>query len=79
MDALMAAALDQAVEEIQNVQHQARQHGETERPPWLMIVLNSPKGWAGPKEVDGQPIEGNFRAHGQEMPEILNWRWRAAP
>jgi xylulose-5-phosphate/fructose-6-phosphate phosphoketolase len=63
MHALMAAALDQAVEEIQNVQRQARQHGETERPRWPMIVLNSPKGWTGPKEVDGQPIEGNFRSH----------------
>jgi xylulose-5-phosphate/fructose-6-phosphate phosphoketolase len=63
MHALMAAALDQAVEEIQNVQRQARQHGETERPRWPMIVLNSPKGWTGPKELDGQPIEGNFRSH----------------
>jgi xylulose-5-phosphate/fructose-6-phosphate phosphoketolase len=63
MHALMAAALDQAVGEIHNVQRQARQHGETERPRWPMIVLNSPKGWTGPKEVDGQPIEGNFRSH----------------
>ena len=63
MHTLMAAALDQAVLEIQRIQHQARQHGQTERPRWPMIVLNSPKGWTGPKEVDGQLIEGNFRSH----------------
>jgi xylulose-5-phosphate/fructose-6-phosphate phosphoketolase len=63
MHALMAAALDQAVLEIQRIQHQARHQGHTERARWPMIVLNSPKGWTGPKEVDGQPVEGNFRAH----------------
>ena len=63
MHTLMAAALDQAVLEIQRIQRQARQHGQTLRPRWPMIVLNSPKGWTGPKEVDGQPIEGNFRSH----------------
>ncbi len=63
MHALMAAALDQAVLEIQRIQRQARQHGQTLRPRWPMIVLNSPKGWTGPKQVDGQPVEGNFRSH----------------
>ncbi|MBE0473599.1 phosphoketolase [Rhodoferax sp.] len=66
MHALMAAALDQAVADIQRAQRQARQngqHGQVERPRWPMIVLNSPKGWTGPREVDGQPIEGNFRSH----------------
>ena len=63
MHALMAAALDQAVQDIQQIQSQARQHGQTERPRWPMIVLDSPKGWTGPKEVDGQPNEGNFRSH----------------
>lgn len=63
MHALMAAALDQAVAQIQHIQAEARQHGETERPRWPMIVLKSPKGWTGPKQVDGQPCEGNFRAH----------------
>jgi hypothetical protein len=47
MHTLMAAALDQAVLDIQHIQRQARQHGQTERPHWPMIVLNSPKGWAG--------------------------------
>tara|TARA_R110001583_G_C5669213_1_gene410554 strand:+ start:9136 stop:11523 length:2388 start_codon:yes stop_codon:yes gene_type:complete len=63
MHALMAAALDQAVQEIQRFQCQAREHGQMERPRWPMIVLNSPKGWTGPKEVDGEPNEGNFRSH----------------
>ena len=63
MHALMAAALDQAVLEIQSIQRQARQHGQTARPLWPMIVLNSPKGWTGPKWVDGEPVEGNFRSH----------------
>ncbi len=67
MHALMAAAMDSAVLEIQRIQHEARQQGHTrhtrERPRWPMIVLNSPKGWTGPKEVDGEPCEGNFRSH----------------
>jgi xylulose-5-phosphate/fructose-6-phosphate phosphoketolase len=63
MHLLMAAALDQAVQEIQRIQRQARQHGQTARQRWPLVVLNSPKGWTGPKEVDGQPVEGNFRAH----------------
>lgn len=66
MHALMAAALDQAVADIRRIQCQARGHGQQEkleRPRWPMIVLNSPKGWTGPKEVDGQPVEGNFRSH----------------
>ncbi|MEZ5661101.1 MAG: phosphoketolase family protein [Burkholderiaceae bacterium] len=63
MHALMAAALDQAVHTIQAVQRQARQGGPTERPRWPMIVLNSPKGWTGPSQVDGHPIEGNVRSH----------------
>lgn len=66
MHTLMAAALDQAVADIQSAQCHARQrgqHGRVERPRWPMIVLNSPKGWTGPEEVDGLPIEGNFRSH----------------
>lgn len=63
MHALMAQALDQTVLEIQRIQEQARQQGPSERPRWPMIVLNSPKGWTGPKQVDGFPVEGNFRSH----------------
>ena len=63
MHGLMAAAMDQAVLEIQRIQRQSRHHGHTERPRWPMVVLNSPKGWTGPKVVDGEPCEGNFRSH----------------
>jgi len=63
MHALMAAALDRAVREIQRIQREARRDRRTERPRWPMIVLASPKGWTGPKQIDGQPVEGNFRSH----------------
>jgi xylulose-5-phosphate/fructose-6-phosphate phosphoketolase len=63
MHEAMAATLDQAVEEIKHIQHEARVNGHTMRPRWPMIVLNSPKGWTGPKWVDGLQIEGTFRAH----------------
>jgi xylulose-5-phosphate/fructose-6-phosphate phosphoketolase len=63
MHAAMAQTLDRVVESIREIQHGARAQGRTERPRWPMIVLNSPKGWTGPKEIDGKPIEGNFRSH----------------
>ena len=59
----MAAALDWAVREIQRIQQGAREFGETARPRWPMLVFRSPKGWTCPKEVDGAPTEGTFRAH----------------
>ncbi len=63
MHEAMAATLDVAVEEIKRIQHEARVNGNTMRPRWPMIVLKSPKGWTGPKWVDGLQIEGTFRAH----------------
>jgi len=63
MHQLMAGAVDQAVAEIQEFQANARDRGETARPRWPMIVLRSPKGWTGPKVVDGLQIEGTFRSH----------------
>jgi xylulose-5-phosphate/fructose-6-phosphate phosphoketolase len=63
MHQAMAATLDQAVEEIKRIQHEARINGNTMRPRWPMIVLKSPKGWTGPKWVDGLQIEGTFRSH----------------
>jgi xylulose-5-phosphate/fructose-6-phosphate phosphoketolase len=63
MHEAMAAALDCAVEEIKRIQHDARINGNTARPRWPMIVLNSPKGWTGPKIVDGLQVEGTFRSH----------------
>ena len=59
----MAAALDTAVAQIRDHQAAARQRGVVARPRWPMIVLASPKGWTGPKVVDGLKIEGSFRSH----------------
>ena len=63
MHEAMAATLDTAVEQIKQIQQDARVHGNLTRPRWPMIVLNSPKGWTGPKMVDGLQVEGTFRAH----------------
>ena len=63
MHARMAAVLDEVVAEIRGIQHRAREEGEERRPRWPMIVLRSPKGWTGPSEVDGLPIEDTWRAH----------------
>jgi xylulose-5-phosphate/fructose-6-phosphate phosphoketolase len=58
----LAATLDSVLDEIAAIQERARA-GDTERPRWPMIVLRTPKGWTGPKEVDGKPAEGTFRSH----------------
>jgi len=63
MHEAMATTLDAVMEEIKRIQHEARVNGNTMRPRWPMIVLKSPKGWTGPKWVDGLQIEGTFRAH----------------
>ena len=63
MHELMAATLDAVIGEIQRIQAAARVDGDTERPRWPMIVFGSPKGWTGPKTVDGVPNEGTFRSH----------------
>jgi len=63
MHEAVAATLDVVVEKIKRIQHEARVNGNTMRPRWPMIVLKSPKGWTGPKWVDGLQIEGTFRAH----------------
>ncbi|APW39691.1 phosphoketolase [Rhodoferax koreense] len=63
MHVAMSEALDAALDEIRAQQREARASGFRQRPLWPMIVLRSPKGWTGPKAVDGVPIEGSFRAH----------------
>jgi xylulose-5-phosphate/fructose-6-phosphate phosphoketolase len=63
MHQLMAAILENAIEEIRQIQSNARNKNDHTRPRWPMIVLNSPKGWTGPKVVHGLQIEGTFRAH----------------
>jgi xylulose-5-phosphate/fructose-6-phosphate phosphoketolase len=77
MHQAMAASLDRVITGIQGIQQRAREGGASSRPAWPMIVLVSPKGWTGPKEVNGLPVEGTFRshqvplAHPAEHPEML--------
>ena len=66
----MAATLDVVIAEIQAIQRKARKHGFKQRPRWPMIVLRSPKGWTGPKVVDGKRTEGTFRSHQVPMGEM---------
>jgi xylulose-5-phosphate/fructose-6-phosphate phosphoketolase len=63
MHQLMAEAFDRMLDEINHIQLDARDKGVVGRPTWPMMVLPTPKGWTGPREVDGLPVEGTFRAH----------------
>jgi xylulose-5-phosphate/fructose-6-phosphate phosphoketolase len=78
MHQLMAGVLEEVIESIRQIQHNARNKNDTTRPRWPMIVLNSPKGWTGPKVVDGLQVEGTSRAHqipllvDSEHPDHLN-------
>jgi xylulose-5-phosphate/fructose-6-phosphate phosphoketolase len=73
----LAAALDSVVDEVVEIQRRARSDGAVTAPEWPMIVLKTPKGWTGPKEVDGLPVEGTWRSHqvpvlaARENPEHL--------
>ncbi|MGW1230084.1 phosphoketolase family protein [Streptomyces sp. NPDC002530] len=66
----MAGAMDTAYERIREIQRAARDGGATDRPRWPMIVLRTPKGWTGPGEVDGLPVEGTWRAHQVPLPGV---------
>ena len=63
MHQAMASTLDTVIEEIRRIRNNARNNRDTTRPRWPMIVLRSPKGWTGPKMIDGRKIEGTFRSH----------------
>jgi xylulose-5-phosphate/fructose-6-phosphate phosphoketolase len=66
----LAAVMDAVVEDIHAIQRAAREGGATERPRWPMIVLKTPKGWTGPKVIDGKPSEGTWRSHQVPMGEV---------
>ena len=70
MHRAMAGALDSAVGEILRIQRAARSGSTGQRPRWPLIVLRTPKGWTGPKVVDGLPVEGTWRAHQVPLPEV---------
>lgn len=63
MHQLMAATLEKAIEDIHRIKTNAHDNNDNTRPVWPMVILRSPKGWTGPKEVDGVPNEGTFHAH----------------
>jgi xylulose-5-phosphate/fructose-6-phosphate phosphoketolase len=70
MHQAMAATLDGVLDELSGIQRRARANTGAERPRWPMIVLRTPKGWTGPKEVDGLPAEGTFRSHQVPLAEV---------
>src|SRR6266852_6386989 len=71
MHQAMAATLEHCVQEIRRIQQEARKSGsDVKRPRWPMVILRSPKGWTGPKEVDGHKVEGFWRAHQVPMAEM---------
>jgi xylulose-5-phosphate/fructose-6-phosphate phosphoketolase len=63
MHQLMSATLDTIMADIQRIQVDARTNGFSKQPRWPMLILRTPKGWTGPKIVDGQSAEGTFRSH----------------
>lgn len=67
----MAATLEHCVNEIRTIQQEARSTGNATRPQWPMIILRSPKGWTGPREVDGHKVEGFWRAHQVPMSNVI--------
>jgi xylulose-5-phosphate/fructose-6-phosphate phosphoketolase len=66
----LAGTLDRVVQEIHEIQRSARGRSEPSRPRWPAIILRTPKGWTGPKKVDGLPIEGTFRSHQVPLAEV---------
>jgi xylulose-5-phosphate/fructose-6-phosphate phosphoketolase len=70
MHQVMAATLETVIAEIRTIQRKARAKGSAKRPRWPMIVLKTPKGWTGPKEVDGKKTEGSWRSHQVPLAEM---------
>ncbi len=70
MQELMAEAMEKSIKTIKQIQHEARINNNVIRPRWPMIILKTPKGWTGPKEIEGKKFEGSFRSH--QIPFIVN-------
>ena len=70
MQELMAEAMEKAINSIKRIQREARENNSTERPRWPMIIFRTPKGWTGPKVIDGKQFEGSFRSH--QIPFVVN-------
>jgi len=67
---IMAEVMEKAINEIREIQAKIRAKGFTKRPMWPMIIMRTPKGWTGPKEVDGLPVEGTWRSHQVPLAEL---------
>src|SRR5436853_729015 len=72
MHQLFAATLERVIEEIHTIQGDGRRNGFKQRPQWPMIVLRTPKGWTGPKVVDGKPTENSYRSHQVPLADVVN-------
>src|SRR5687767_1528188 len=72
MHRLMASTLDRVMADLKSIRSRAGRASTARRPVWPMIVLRSPKGWTGPKKVDGKPVEGTFRSHQVPMADVRN-------
>ena len=72
MHQAMAATLDAIIADIQTIQQQARASGVAARPRWPMLILRTPKGWTGPREVDGHKVEGSWRSHQVPLAELAS-------
>ena len=70
----MAAAMDNIFDEVAEIQERARSGQSQARPVWPMLILRTPKGWTGPKVVDGLPVEGTFRSTNSRYPEFAPTR-----
>ena len=68
----MAAVLEEMYEQIRAIQQRARSEKNVERPRWPLLILRTPKGWTGPKEVDGKPVEGTWRAHQVPVADVAS-------
>ena len=68
----MAAAMEEMYQEIRNIQQHARAEKHVQRPSWPLLILRTPKGWTGPKEVDGKPVEGTWRSHQVPVSDVAN-------
>src|SRR5262245_42928033 len=66
----LAAALDDALGDIASIQRAARENGDTRRSRWPMLILRTPKGWTGPQEIDGLPVEGSWRSHQVPLADV---------
>jgi xylulose-5-phosphate/fructose-6-phosphate phosphoketolase len=69
---LLATTLDRCMDDIAEIRRRAREDGDATRPRWPMIVLRTPKGWTGPREVDGKPVEGHFRSHQVPLSQLAD-------